>query len=126
VSCSFSAFEEYGHEYRTVQPREECKYWPVKPVRPLRTCLQTYTNDFLYGTDANMWEVATQYEGNNVRRIVFEPQEGVDGGHSESRDWLSWEVSCLEITEPCGETCEAAMMDCVGLGVRGCLVENDE
>ena len=64
--------------------------------------------------------------GNNVRRIVFEPQEGVDGGHSESRDWLSWEVSCLEITEPCGETCEAAMMDCVGLGVRGCLVENDD
>jgi hypothetical protein len=106
VECTFSSAEQHGvPACKVEEPCDECMYWPAKPVGPLKTCLQTYTNEyvtplthslpeprspslapsFLFGTDLNMFQTAS-VPGNDVRRLVFSPSAGVAGGHGWSQD----------------------------------------
>ncbi|GMI26637.1 hypothetical protein TeGR_g5416, partial [Tetraparma gracilis] len=125
VECTFSSAEQHGvPACKVEEPCDECMYWPAKPVGPLKTCLQTYTNDFLFGTDLNMFQTAS-VPGNDVRRLVFSPSAGVAGGHGWSQDNYDWMVSCLDIVPDCSDTCEADIASCLASadpgGVRQCL-----
>jgi hypothetical protein len=113
--CSASSFAEHGHNCERIEPCEECQYWPVKPVgHGLKSCLMTYTNDYLYGTDTNMWNVATaNLYDNSIRKVVLEPTSDINGGHAAPVEKYEWMMSCLEITDSCSTTCESQLQTCM-------------
>mmetsp|Transcript_15454 Transcript_15454/g.54126 ORF Transcript_15454/g.54126 Transcript_15454/m.54126 type:complete len:278 (+) Transcript_15454:165-998(+) len=123
--CNSSCFAKYGQHCAKVAPCADC----IGPS--LKSCLFTYTNDSLYGSDKNMWDLATANGGygNDVRRTIFEPDpsNGIEGGHAESEDAVACTISCLEINAPCTAACKTGPSKCIKSGgassVGKCLAE---
>jgi len=103
---------------------ETFKYRPIYPCynedRPQIACLTEYTNDrvSVQGKFSGSEYAFEMYEkeGHDARLMRFSPtrDRSINGGHTGGpRNLQDWQAYCLGITQPCSETCEAAVIECV-------------
>jgi len=103
---------------------ETFKYRPIYPCytedRPMIACLTDYTNDPVsnkgkFSASEYAFEMY-QKEGHDARLMRFSPSRdwSIKGGHNGGPKNLQyWQAYCFGITQPCSETCEAAVIECV-------------